>query len=383
MDQSQGAESPFPEPITASIDVRGLCARRRSSKIRGAMAERAILVKGEDGWRVARESGFVTELDLQEAVAAHPEVLPAEDVGLDTLVTLGTEIAAAEGFIDMLAADRQGRLAIIEFKKGPENPDVRRVVAQLLDYGSALWQMSLEELERRCRVADNLVNHMAGVLGADDFDPEVFTSGLQGTLANGDFVYFYVARVLDSRTRRVLTYLGDGVRLPFIAVEAERFVGGETTVVAPRAAFVPGWMIASGGATRTRPSAQPASETLSSAPRPVKELAALLDELAEERSWHRREEANFIYSLDGGFPRLYFNPDGGLIEFRLNRFARVVSSEDAAELHRRLEEIEERPLGEKWPGLTDPQHTLRNWPRIRDQALIPYVERQQVTAPST
>ena len=44
-------------------------------------------------------------------------------------------------------------------------------------------------------------------------------------------------------------YLGDGVRLPFIAVEADRFANGGTAVLAPRPAFVPGWMIASGGAT--------------------------------------------------------------------------------------------------------------------------------------
>src|SRR5687767_3399782 len=64
----------------------------------------------------------------------------------------------------MLAADRQGRLAIIEFKKGPENPDVRRVVAQLLDYGSALWQMSVEELTRRCRLTGDLATHVAEAL---------------------------------------------------------------------------------------------------------------------------------------------------------------------------------------------------------------------------
>jgi hypothetical protein len=181
------------------------------------VAEHSILVSHAEGWQVGREAPFATELDLQTAVAAHPEVLPAEDVGLEALVTLGVEVAAAEGAIDMLAADRQGRLAIIEFKKGPENPDVRRVVAQLLDYGSALWQISVEELTRRCRLTGDLATHVAEASGEGEFDPEVFLSGLEAALANGDFFYFYVARVLDKRTRRVLTYLGDGVRLPFIA----------------------------------------------------------------------------------------------------------------------------------------------------------------------
>lgn len=345
------------------------------------MAERAILVSSGEGWRVAREAAFAKELDLQEAVATHPEVLPAEDVGLGTLVTLGTEVAAAEGFIDMLAADRQGRIAIVEFKKGPENPDVRRVVAQLLDYGSALWQTNVEELSRLCHLTDSLATYVARAFGEEDFDPDAFESGLQGTLSNGDFVDFYVARVLDSRTRRVLTYLGDGVRLPFIAVEADRFVDGKTAVLAPRPAFVPGWMIASGGATRTRPgAAKPASETLLSAPLPAQQLAAALDELARERSWQRDEQATFIYSLDGGFPRIYFYPSNGLIEFRLRRYAAATSSEDGAELLRRLEELEGRPLGEKWPALSEPERVLGNWARIRDEALIPYVERQRIAS---
>jgi hypothetical protein len=42
---------------------------------------------------------------------------------------------------------------VVEFKRGSENPDVRKVVAQLLDYGSSLWRLPFEELERRCVAA--------------------------------------------------------------------------------------------------------------------------------------------------------------------------------------------------------------------------------------
>ena len=211
----------------------------------------------------------------------------------------------------MLAADRQGRIAIIEFKKGPENPDVRKVVAQLLDYGSALWQTTVEELSRLCHLTDSLATHVERALDEEEFDPDAFESGLQGTLSNGDFVYFYVARVLDSRTRRVLTYLGDGVRLPFIAVEADRFVDGETAVVAPRPAFVPGWMIASGGATRTRPSAAiPASEVTSVGVSPCP-AAGGRARRARARSLvaPRRTKLAFVYSMDGGFPGLDSVPE--------------------------------------------------------------------------
>jgi hypothetical protein len=344
------------------------------------MPKHTILVSDGEGWHVGLEAPFARERDLQAAVAAHPEVLPAEDVGLETLVTLGTEVAVAEGTIDLLAADRQGRLAIVEFKKGPENTDVRKVVAQLLDYGSAIWQMSIQELTRRCGLTGDLATHVADASDEGEFDPEVFLSGLEGTLSNGDFVYFYVARVLDKRTRRVLTYLGDGVRLPFIGVEADRFVAGETAVLAPHPAFVPGWMIASGGGTRTRPAARSASEILESAPPPVKRLASALDELARERSWQREEKASFIYSLDGSHPRLYFYPTFEGIGFRSASYIAATSDQDGAELLRRIDKLEGRHVGRTEPSLSHPERILENWDRVRDNILIPYVERQRIAS---
>ena len=99
---------------------------------------------------VSTESRFASERDLHDAVAAHPEVLPSEDIGLGPLVALGTELGFGAGPLDLLAADPQGRLVIVEFKRGTENPDVRKVVAQVLDYGASLWRTSYDEVGRRC-----------------------------------------------------------------------------------------------------------------------------------------------------------------------------------------------------------------------------------------
>ena len=51
-----------------------------------------------------------------------------------------SQVDFGAGPIDLLVTDPQGRVAIVEFKRGSENPDVRRVVAQLLDYGSSVWR---------------------------------------------------------------------------------------------------------------------------------------------------------------------------------------------------------------------------------------------------
>jgi hypothetical protein len=58
---------------------------------------------------VSAERRFDAERDLHGAVAAHPEVLPSEDLGLGPLVSLGTELDFGAGPLDLLAADPQGR----------------------------------------------------------------------------------------------------------------------------------------------------------------------------------------------------------------------------------------------------------------------------------
>src|SRR5919201_1991500 len=85
---------------------------------------------------VAREARFDSEDRLHRAIAAHPEVLPGEHIGLGPLVALANQLDLGSGPMDVLASDADGRLVIIEFKRGTENPDVRKVVAQILDYGS-------------------------------------------------------------------------------------------------------------------------------------------------------------------------------------------------------------------------------------------------------
>lgn len=40
-----------------------------------------------------------------------------------------------------------------------------------------------------------------------------FRIGVEGTLDTGDFVFLYVGRDLDDRSRRIMTYLAEGPRM--------------------------------------------------------------------------------------------------------------------------------------------------------------------------
>lgn len=117
------------------------------------MSQRRILRREGGSLSVAAESRFTSEEELHTAIASHPEVLPSEDVGLGPLVPLGSELDLGHGPIDLLCADGGGRPVIVEFKRGSENPDVRKVVAQVLDYGASLWRVDYDDLEQKCAVS--------------------------------------------------------------------------------------------------------------------------------------------------------------------------------------------------------------------------------------
>ncbi len=98
---------------------------------------------------LATEARFVSEQQLHDAIAAYPELIPHARFGLGRLTVLAREFSCASGYIDLLLADEFGRLVICEIKKGAENSDVRRVIAQMLDYGAALWQTDVDTFEPR------------------------------------------------------------------------------------------------------------------------------------------------------------------------------------------------------------------------------------------
>lgn len=210
--------------------------------------DRKALRKDAAGVTVLHEQRIPLEADLQQAFVEHPDALPSGELGLGPLTSIGWELDLGAGPMDHLAVDTRGQLVVIEYKKGTENHDVRTVIAQLLDYGSALWRTTVDDLERACRSNRSctllgelvsLVDHVADVT-ADAVARDEFLRGLESCLSAGTFVFLYVARDLDPRTRRVLTYLADGARLRFYAVEVDWFAASDGgALLVPRVAFVP------------------------------------------------------------------------------------------------------------------------------------------------
>jgi hypothetical protein len=139
---------------------------------------------------------------LRDTIFAHPEIIPIDDLDptFGPLVPLCRELRSDAGAIDAVFISERGRLTIVECKLW-KNPQARReVVAQTLDYVSALAAWSFADLQRQ----------VAAAIGEQGSILDVVQKHTGGRLREREFVDA-VSRSL--REGRILVLIaGDGIR---------------------------------------------------------------------------------------------------------------------------------------------------------------------------
>lgn len=202
-----------------------------------------MLMRHDHSEQLIPESELPLEKDLHDVLTQHPELLPAEDLGLGGLVVVGRESSLTSGYADLVLVDDQGQVCLVEVKKAG-NPDTRQVVAQLLDYAAALWGQTLAQFDKGVVIpyltsgADGAQSDLLSYLGDRFDDPEsgeerapLVIQRLEQTLETGDFTLIVAAPQVPVGVQRVLEYLNArGQR--FYALEVSYFEG-------PAECFVP------------------------------------------------------------------------------------------------------------------------------------------------
>jgi hypothetical protein len=220
---------------------------------------RKLVVEQADGsTRVLEQVAAANEAELQERLKHHPGLLPLDDLGLvEPAVVVGREASLASGRADLVLLGNGGDLLLVEFKTGPQNPDFRECLAQLLDYGSDLWEMSLEEFETRVAqryftgphcppgtiaAGTSLDEVVTATWGAAPADAVGWRERLQAQLRDGSFHYVVVAQRFTPSMLHTLQYLNATMKAArFSAVELVRFSGiGAPDVLAFEARLVEG-----------------------------------------------------------------------------------------------------------------------------------------------
>jgi hypothetical protein len=98
---------------------------------------------------IQQSSPIHQESWLQKLLQDHPQVLPVDEIEpiFSPLVAIGREISTEVGPIDNLFISKSGYLVLVETKLWRNSEAKREVIAQAIDYGSALSKWSFQKLD--------------------------------------------------------------------------------------------------------------------------------------------------------------------------------------------------------------------------------------------
>lgn len=202
------------------------------------------------------DPNFFEEKLLQQLICETPDVLPVREFlpSTSALFHLGREVPVdigdKEGYIDNLLVTNDGYVVIVETKLYRNPEAIREVVAQTLQYGTAMWQMPILELETRIRRGENpslqrdesirdcvsrlaIANQVPSAFLADDFEDTLDRHWRRGEvllLVASDSIRIGVGRVTHW-----LNEQGSSSPFRFGLVELRFYAFGNQRLVVPRA----------------------------------------------------------------------------------------------------------------------------------------------------
>lgn len=204
-----------------------------------------FLIKiNNDKTEILKSKSFIKEEELQEIVKNYPEIIPLEEINedFDPLLIIGREFnLGGAGSIDLLAIDISGLITIIEFKL-EKNMDIRKVVAQVIEYAANLWEMSYHDLDKR--VKDYFNSNRCPIYAlkneslvqavkwhsektkkdeAMEFVAEDFITCVSDNLQKGEFRLIIFCDNVDDRTKRTVEYLNSLSSLDIYCVSTDAF----------------------------------------------------------------------------------------------------------------------------------------------------------------
>lgn len=204
------------------------------------------------------------EHELQTVLKDHPQLVPAEDLDLDgDLLVVGRETTLASGSVDLLCLSKSGEIVIIEFKTGPQNPDFRHALAQVIDYGSDLWKLTgwsefdegvvhrhltSKHVDPALKGASGLRDAAVKAWDLDDDEWAALTLRLDRVLSTGDFVFVVAAQRFTDQMHDSVSYLNETTRHGrYFLVEIIRLDSADQTAYAAQVVARPSARSASGG----------------------------------------------------------------------------------------------------------------------------------------
>lgn len=193
-----------------------------------------VVAPGQRPQRVERQDVDREEY-LQQYVQANPETLPVEELKPGAkLLVIAREFPTDSGPIDALAIDDDGDLYIVETKLA-KNPDKRLVIAQMLDYGAALWNGGAESfLASATRFGDIRDKIAIAFSLTDSATIDTIVRNLSVNVETGQFQFIVLMNQLNDRLRNLITFVNSNSRFRILGLEFDFYRHGDIDILIPR-----------------------------------------------------------------------------------------------------------------------------------------------------
>jgi hypothetical protein len=187
------------------------------------------------------DKGF-GESFYQKLLVDHPLLLPIDDIEplFAPLLSLGREIKTDAGPVDVLYISPEGYLTLVETKLW-RNPEARReVVAQIIDYASAMSKWTYDQLRDAVKRAGGVGEDplVAAAQNQPDFDQARFIDTVSRNLVKGRFLLLIVGDGIQESVEHLANTLSRSPHLSFslALVELALFTGNtpEPLFIQPR-----------------------------------------------------------------------------------------------------------------------------------------------------
>jgi len=199
-----------------------------------------ISKEGENAKRIEK-SEIKQEEILQKYIHENPEALPVYEIKNDIkLLIIAREFPTNSGPIDALGIDEDGEIYIIETKLY-KNPDKRKVVAQVLDYGAALWaggDFSGFYREANRQIHDrfdlDLEEKLSDFFGVEEDGASNIIDIVQANLNDGKFRFVILMDALHDRLKDLIVFMNQNTRFDIYAVEMEFYKYDDFEITIPK-----------------------------------------------------------------------------------------------------------------------------------------------------
>lgn len=174
---------------------------------------------------------------MQRFLADLPGLIPIDEITEGArLLVLAREFGTASGPIDAIGIDQEGHIYVIEAKLS-RNADRRKVVAQVLDYGAALWKAGADPddvLARLDRDSGGVHDKVESTFGLSDAEAVDVLNAVRRNLSTGTFRFVVVMDQIDERLRTLLAYVNQSSTFDLFGVELDLYHLADLDVVIPR-----------------------------------------------------------------------------------------------------------------------------------------------------